>query len=511
MHPERLQPVAPAACRVGDPDVNGKCQEMASERTVDCCHTCRDPLSSTVLRARSGATDSGGCRPLARWGGKICVVNLRTSVIGTNYLGACHAVGMAEFGHETIGVDIDAGRIKRLSAGEATVFEPGLEGLLTEHTTSGRLCFTSDYAEIADWADVHFLCVGTPSLPDGAADLRQVMATASSLAPLLTRPTVVVGKSTVPVGTAAHLQEFFRENSPAGGGVEVAWMPEFLREGHGVADTLHPDRVVFGVQSEATLDLLRRCFARPLADSSAEVVCDLATAELTKAAANAFLATKISFINAMSSMCEVAGGDVAVLADALGLDARIGRQFLDAGLGFGGGCLPKDIQALSARAGQLGVQSLVDLIAQVEAINDGQRDAGVELATRMLGGQVAGCAVAVLGLAFKSGTDDVRNSPSLDVAQRLGDLGARVTVYDPQATVNDPRLAQASSVEEAVDQADLVLHLTDWPEFRELDPVVLATHVAQRLVLDARLKLDPRRWAAAGWEIRQLGRSSAVG
>ena len=437
-------------------------------------------------------------------------MTMRTSVIGTNYLGACHAAGMAEFGHDTVGVDIDSARVKRLSFGESTVFEPGLEALLSEHTGNGLLRFTTDYREIADWADVHFLCVGTPSGPSGAADLSQVWAAARSLAPLLTRPTVVVGKSTVPVGTAADLQEFFIESSPASDGVQVAWMPEFLREGHGITDTLHPDRIVFGVQSEATLEVLRRCFARPLAEGSPEVVCDLATGELTKAAANAFLAMKISFINVMSRMCTASGADVAVLADALGMDSRIGREFLNAGLGFGGGCLPKDIRALSARAGELAVPNLVDLITQVVSINDGQRDAVVELAISLVGGGFSGKKVGVLGVAFKPGTDDIRNSPALYVAHRLHELGAEVTVYDPEATAYGSGLIHALTAEQAVDRADLVLHLTEWPEFRQLDPAHLLTHVGRPVVIDARLKLDSDHWSAAGWEIHQLGRPPSL-
>ena len=288
-------------------------------------------------------------------------MTLRVSVIGTGYLGATHAAGMAEVGHQVVGIDVDPERIAVLAAGRSPIFEDGLEPLLARHTRSGRLRFTTDYRVIADWADVHFLALGTPAGPDGAADLSQLEAAIDSLAPLLTRPTLVVGKSTVPVGTARQLQERLRALAPAGDGVEIAWNPEFLREGFAVEDTLRPDRLVFGVQSAGALEVLEQVYAIPLTEATPVVRCDLATAELIKTAANAFLATKISFINSMAQMCQAAGGDVVLLADALGYDKRIGREFLNAGLGFGGGCLPKDIRALAVRAEELEVGVLAQL------------------------------------------------------------------------------------------------------------------------------------------------------
>jgi UDPglucose 6-dehydrogenase len=438
-------------------------------------------------------------------------VTLRVSVIGTNYLGATHAAGMAEFGHQVIGVDIDADRVKTLNAGQSHIYEVGLEPLLAGHTGSGRLRFTTDYAEIADWADVHFLALGTPSGPGGAADLSQLYAAVDTLAPLLTRPALVVGKSTVPVGTAMALEQRLRALAPAGDGIEVAWNPEFLREAYAVEDTLRPDRLVFGTHSEHALTVLEEIYAIPISDRVPVVCCDIATAELIKVAANSFLATKISFINAMAQMCQAAGGDVTLLADALGYDQRIGREFLNAGLGFGGGCLPKDISALAVTADELGVGVLTGLIRAVEAINDGQRTEVAQLAIDQAGGTVDGKRIAVLGAAFKPGTDDTRNSPALTVADHLHAHGADVRIYDPQARLL-PRegFTQVASVEQAVLGADVVLHLTEWPEFRQLDPEKLGELVKQKVIIDGRLKLHEPTWREAGWKLVQIGRASTL-
>jgi UDPglucose 6-dehydrogenase len=438
-------------------------------------------------------------------------VTLRVSVIGTNYLGATHAAGMAEFGHEVIGVDIDADRVKTLNSGQSHIFEIGLEPLLEKHTASGRLRFTTDYSDIADWADVHFLALGTPSAPGGGADLSQLDAAVDTLGPLLTKPTLVVGKSTVPVGTAVQLERRLRLASPAGDGIEVAWNPEFLREAHAVEDTLAPDRLVFGTHSEQALELLEEIYAIPLTEATPVVRCDIATAELIKVAANAFLATKISFINAMARMCQAAGGDVTLLADAMGYDKRIGREFLNAGLGFGGGCLPKDIAALAVRAEELGVDVLRDFIRSVEAINEGQRTEMAELAIDQVGGDAHGKRIAVLGAAFKPGTDDTRNSPALTVADYLHARGADVRVYDPQAHLpHRDGFIQVSTVEQAVRGADVVLHLTEWPEFRQLDPEQLGKLVAAKIIIDGRLKLHAPTWLSAGWKVVQIGRAGTL-
>lgn len=431
-------------------------------------------------------------------------------MIGTNYLGAAHAAGMAEFGHEVIGVDVVPERVATLNAGRSHFYEEGLEPLLEKHTSSGRLRFTTDHTEIADWADVHFICVGTPQQPSGAADLSQVESVVETLAPLLTRPTLVVGKSTVPVGTAPALRDRLHELAPAGEQVELAWNPEFLREAFAVEDTLRPDRIVLGTESPRALALLHRLYAIPISEETPLVECDLATAELIKVAANAFLATKISFINAMAQMCQAAGGDVELLADALGHDKRIGRAFLNAGLGFGGGCLPKDIRALSARASELGVDVLADLIGSVESINNNQRKEVAELAIEQLGGDVHGCKIAVLGAAFKPGTDDTRNSPALDVAHFLADAGADVHVFDPHARVTRPDLTQAETIPDLFRGAHLVLHLTEWPEFRYLEPAELSPLVANKVLIDARLKLHRPTWQQAGWRVVQLGRAATL-
>ena len=438
-------------------------------------------------------------------------MTLQVGVIGTNYLGAAHAAGMAEFGHTVIGVDIDADRVKTLNSGQSHIFEMGLEPLLERHTASGRMRFTTDYSEIADWADVHFLALGTPSGPGGAADLSQLNAAVDTLAPLLNKPALVVGKSTVPVGTAMQLERRLRAQAPAGDGVEVAWNPEFLREAYAVEDTLRPDRLVFGTHSAEALAMLEEIYALPISDRVPVVRCDIATAELIKVAANSFLATKISFINAMARMCQAAGGDVTLLADAIGYDKRIGREFLNAGLGFGGGCLPKDIAALAVRAEELGVDVLTDFIRSVEAINEGQRTELAELAIDQAGGDVHGKRIAVLGAAFKPGTDDTRNSPALTVADYLHARGAEVRVYDPQARLPQrDGFTQVTTVEQAVRGAEVVLHLTEWPEFRQLDPEQLGELVASRIIIDGRLKLHASTWQNAGWKVVQIGRAGTL-
>jgi UDPglucose 6-dehydrogenase len=436
---------------------------------------------------------------------------LRISVIGTNYLGANTAAGMAEFGFDVIGVEIDEHRLKLLNDGKAPLYEPGLDPLLKKHTDSGRLRFTMDYREVADWADVHFICVGTPQTEGGdAADLSQVNSVVDMLAHLLTRPTLVVGRSTVPVGTSKLIERRFHAEAPAGSGVEIAWQPEFLREAHGVDDTLHPDRLVFGVQSAAAEQQMREVFAKPIAEGSPVVVCNLPTAELVKGGANAFLATKISFINALAEMCDATGADVTQLADALGHDKRIGRGMLNAGPGYGGGCLPKDLRAFMARAGELGVEEVITLLREVDDLNRHRRSRIVDVTHELLGADWVGRNVTVLGAAFKAGTDDVRDSPALDVAGRIQLHGATVTVYDPEAMDNArrvrPTLRYAASAVEACAGAHVVLHLTEWPEFRDLDPVKLKAVVETPLMIDARLSLDPEAYRNAGWTYRAPGR-----
>jgi UDPglucose 6-dehydrogenase len=438
------------------------------------------------------------------------VSSLRLSVIGTSYLGATHAVCMASLGYDVVGVDIDPAKVARLSAGELPFFEPGLEDLLRTTLETGRLRFTVDYAEIAD-ADVHFVCVGTPQeTGEYAADLSYVNTAFATLAPLLTKPCVVVGKSTVPVGTAERLLATLTSAAPAGDGVELVWNPEFLREGFAIEDTLRPDRIVFGVTSANSERVMREVFAPVITTGSPVVITDLATAQLVKVAANAFLATKISFINAMAEVCEATGADVTLLSQALSHDSRIGGRFLNAGLGFGGGCLPKDIRAFMARAGELGVDQALSFLTEVDAINLRRRARMVDLARELLDDTFAYHRVAVLGAAFKPDSDDIRDSPALDVATRISKAGGTVTVYDPIALDNArrdyPDLNYADTAIDAARDADIVLHLTEWQEFRDLDPAVFEGVVARKNIVDGRNALDPARWRGAGWHYRALGR-----
>jgi UDPglucose 6-dehydrogenase len=438
-------------------------------------------------------------------------VVFRLSVIGTGYLGATHAACMAELGYEVIGFDVDEAKIAALRDGRVPFYEPGLAELLTKHVESGRLTFTTDIAKVAAFGDVHFICVGTPQKPGSfAADLTYVHSAFEMLAPLLDRECLVVGKSTVPSGTASVLAKRLRELAPGGSAVELAWNPEFLREGFAVKDTLRPERLVIGVTSPHAERVLREVYT-PLLDLDIPlIVTDYATAELVKVAANSFLATKISFINAMAEVCETTGADVVQLADALALDPRIGGRFLHAGLGFGGGCLPKDIRAFMARAEELGVDQAVAFLREVDAINKRRRARMIDLAREQCAGTFADRTVGVLGAAFKPNSDDIRDSPALDVAETIRRDGARVVVYDPEAIPNArklyPDLAYADSAVGACTGADVVLHLTEWTEFREMDPAVLSDVVAARRIVDGRNALDPVRWRDAGWVYRALGR-----
>ncbi|MBM4538376.1 nucleotide sugar dehydrogenase [Rhodococcus hoagii] len=436
------------------------------------------------------------------------------AVFGTGYLGATHAACMAELGHQVLGVDVDESKLAKLEAGEVPFYEPGLEEVLQRNIAAGRLRFTSSYEEAAQFADIHFIGVGTPQKKgEFAADLVYVDAVVDRLAPLLTRPAVIFGKSTVPVGTAERLGARARALAPVGDDVEVAWNPEFLREGFAVQDTLHPDRVVLGIDRDRegrAEEVAREVYAQLLSEKIPFLVTDLATAELVKTSANAFLATKISFINAMAEVCEAAGADVTVLADAIGHDARIGRRFLNAGVGFGGGCLPKDIRAFMARAGELGADQALTFLREVDAINMRRRTRMVEMAREACGGTLLGTRVAVLGAAFKPESDDVRDSPALNVAGQIQLQGATVTVYDPKAMENSrrlfPTLGYATSIVEAVEGADVVLVLTEWQEFREMRPSKLARAVRRHNIIDGRNCLQSTEWRDAGWVYRGMGR-----
>jgi UDPglucose 6-dehydrogenase len=433
---------------------------------------------------------------------------MKLSVIGTGYLGATHAAAMAALGHDVIGLDVDPAKVDALRQGVVPFHEPGLPELLSEQVDSGRLRFTTDVAEVGEAADIHFLCVGTPQKKgEYAADLRYVDAAVQSLLPHLRAGSLVVGKSTVPVGTAARLAELVDE-----AGTDLVWNPEFLREGFAVEDTLRPDRIVIGSTAERAHKTLLDVYETIVATGTPVILTDLPTAELVKVAANSFLATKISFINAMAEVCEATGADVTRLAEAIGHDERIGRRFLSAGLGFGGGCLPKDIRAFMARAGELGVEQALGFLKQIDEINVRRRARTVDLAREMCGGTLAGMRVAVLGAAFKPNSDDIRDSPALDVALACQQQGAAVRVYDPHAMANAarayPTLAYSDSAVEAACDADVVLHLTEWEEFRTMHPSTLSAVVRERRLVDGRNTLDRELWTREGWSHRALGRPS---
>ncbi len=436
---------------------------------------------------------------------------MHISVIGCGYLGAVHAACMAAIGHDVVGVDVDVAKVEALSQGKAPFFEPGLPELLQEQVASGRLSFTNDMAAIKG-ATVHFVGVGTPQKRgEYAADLTYVDAAVASLIHHLAPGDVVVGKSTVPVGTASRLAALVTEAQPE---ATLVWNPEFLREGHAVQDTLHPDRLVYGLPSgpagQAAGAVLDEVYAPLIAEGIPKVVADYATAELVKVAANSFLATKISFINAMAELCEATGADVTLLADAIGHDERIGRKFLNAGVGFGGGCLPKDIRAFMARAGELGVDQALSFLREVDSINMRRRVRMVDLAREVCGGSISGRRVAVLGAAFKPESDDIRDSPALNVATQMHLQGATVVVTDPEAISNArrawPDLRFADTPEAAAKDADVVVLLTEWRQYRDLDPNAFGEIVAHKRMVDGRNVLDPEAWRAAGWTYRALGR-----
>lgn len=436
------------------------------------------------------------------------------TVIGTGYLGATHAACMAELGHEVLGVDVDEDKISVLQSGKVPFFEPGLPEVLERNIAAGRLGFSTDYNAAAQFANVHFLGVGTPQRRGSyAADMTYVKAVITDLVPKLRGQHVIFGKSTVPVGTAAELQELADGLAPEGTRVEIAWNPEFLREGYAVHDTITPDRIVIGTrESESRAEeLAREIYAQPLAQDTPFIATDLQTAELVKVSANAFLATKISFINAVSEICEIAGADVVALADAIGIDKRIGRKFLGAGLGFGGGCLPKDIRAFMARAGELGADQALTFLREVDAINMRRRDRMVDMSKEAFNGSLLGHRVTVLGCAFKPNSDDVRDSPALSVAGSLSLAGAAVTVYDPEGMENAkkvfPTLDYAADTETALREAELVILATEWQQFKELDPNEAGELVDNKHIIDGRNVLDVAAWSNAGWKIQALGRT----
>ena len=434
---------------------------------------------------------------------------MKLSVIGTGYLGATHAAAMASLGFDVVGVDVDPKKIELLKVGKVPFFEPDLEELLIAEVNSGRLKFTTDFSEARD-CDVHFICVGTPQQQGSlAADMKYVDAALDAIAPHAKTGSLIVGKSTVPVGTAERLSKRLRE---LGSKAELAWNPEFLREGFAVEDTLRPNRLVVGVTSDSAEEILKRAY-KPLLDNNVPWIrADLPTAELVKVAANSFLATKISFINAMAEICEAAGGDVTVLAKAIGYDPRIGSRFLQAGIGFGGGCLPKDIRAFMARSEELGAKQSLEFLREIDSINLRARQRMIDLVRLDLGADLKGKRIAVLGAAFKPDSDDVRDSPALDIAAQVSAAGAEVYVFDPKANSNAklrfPTLNYSNSVEECLSGAEIVLHLTEWKEFRALDPIKVKNLVARPNIIDGRNALDKAAWESAGWHFRGLGRAT---
>ena len=443
---------------------------------------------------------------------------MKVTVIGLGYLGATHAVAMAELGHEVVGIEADPNRLAALQDGKLPFHEPGLDEALTRTLATGRITFQAAHGENTRDADVHFLCVGTPQLAGSyAADTSYLHSAAEALAPYLSSTAVVAGKSTVPVGTAKLLKE--KLSSLTGFDAKLCWNPEFLREGTALEDSLRPDRIVIGAEhGDSHSEQVMRNVYEPImngdsgspAGQTPFLVVDVATSELVKVAANSFLATKISFINAMAEISEAAGADAVALAEAIGMDARIGKLFLRNGIGFGGGCLPKDIRAFMARADELGVGRAVDFLADVDAVNLRRRDRVIELAKHELG-DLSGKRILMLGAAFKPDSDDLRDSPALDVAVRLKALGADVVIHDPISLAGvrsrHPELTAIDDLEAAAASAEIVLVGTEWRQYREIDPVHFGSLVAGKTVIDGRNCLPYHLWQEAGWRVIALGRN----
>ncbi len=434
---------------------------------------------------------------------------MKISVIGTGYLGVTHAAALSSLGFDVVGIDIDSEKISSLKKGVVPFFEPGLQELVEKELQGGRLQFTNDFSDAKD-CEIHFICVGTPQRKDSlAADLQFVDSAIEMIGPVAKSNSLIVGKSTVPVGTAERLAKRLLELNP---NVELAWNPEFLREGFAIEDTLRPNRLVVGVTSDQAEAKLRKVYESLIAAGIPWIRADLPTSEIVKVAANSFLATKISFINAMAEICEVAGGDVTVLAKAIGYDPRIGSKFLQAGIGFGGGCLPKDIRAFMARSEELGAKQSLEFLREIDSINQRARQRVIDLVRLEIGSDLKGKRIAVLGAAFKPDSDDVRDSPALDIAEQIAAAGAVVTVHDPKALGNakrrSPQLTFVDNVETCVKDASCILHLTEWKEYRDLDPVAILKRVKEPVIIDGRNALDRELWEKSGWRFRGLGRTT---
>jgi UDPglucose 6-dehydrogenase len=435
-------------------------------------------------------------------------MTLTLSVVGCGYLGATHAACMSSLGFTVVGVDTDPEKVALLQSGKLPFYEPGLDTLLEQEMKTGRLSFTTDFSAVKD-ADVHFVCVGTPQVKDGlAADLTYVKSAVSAIAPYLKDGSLVVGKSTVPVGTAQALRAELAKIAPQ---ADLAWNPEFLREGFAVEDTLTPNRLVVGVANDRAEEILKEVYEPVIALGTPWIRADLPTSELVKVAANSFLATKISFINAMAEVCEAAGGDVTVLAKAIGYDPRIGNRFLQAGIGFGGGCLPKDIRAFMARAEELGAKQALEFLREIDAINLRARQRVIDIVRNVLSEDLTQYKIAVLGATFKPDSDDVRDSPALDISVQLHAAGAEVVIHDPQgiepARKRFPNLKYSEVIEDAIKDADLILHLTEWKEYRQIDPAAISSLVKGKIIIDGRNMLDRTMWRSAGWKFHALGRT----
>jgi UDPglucose 6-dehydrogenase len=415
---------------------------------------------------------------------------------------------MSSLGFTVVGVDTDPEKVALLQSGKLPFYEPGLDTLLEQEMKTGRLSFTTDFSAVKD-ADVHFVCVGTPQSKDGlAADLTYVKSAVAAIAPHLKDGSLVVGKSTVPVGTAQALRAELAKIAPQ---ADLAWNPEFLREGFAVEDTLTPNRLVVGVANDRAEEILKEVYEPVIALGTPWIRADLPTSELVKVAANSFLATKISFINAMAEVCEAAGGDVTVLAKAIGYDPRIGSRFLQAGIGFGGGCLPKDIRAFMARAEELGAKQALEFLREIDAINLRARQRVIDVVRNELSEDLTQYKIAVLGATFKPDSDDVRDSPALDIAVQLHAAGAEVVIHDPQgiepARKRFPNLDYAPDINDAIKDADLILHLTEWKEYRQIDPAAISSLVKSKIIIDGRNMLDRTMWRNAGWKFHALGRT----
>jgi UDPglucose 6-dehydrogenase len=437
---------------------------------------------------------------------------MRIAMIGTGYVGLVSGACFADFGHHVACVDKDSDKIDGLNAGLMPIWEPGLEALVKANATRGRLNFTTDLAAGVEGAEAVFIAVGTPARRgDGHADLTYVFEAIRELAKVIKPGTVVVTKSTVPVGTGDRISEILAEEGAVG--ISVASNPEFLREGAAIRDFKIPDRIVVGAEDEKAREVLREIY-RPLFLNQAPILfTGRRTAELTKYAANAFLATKISFINEIANLCEAVDADVQDVARGIGLDNRIGPKFLHAGPGYGGSCFPKDTVALLQTASEAGVEQ--QIVSTVVKVNDERKEAMAERVVAALGGSVKGKRVGVLGLAFKPNTDDMREAPSIPLVRRLVECGAKVIAFDPvareQAEKLLPAIEYAPTAEAVADAADALVIVTEWDEFRALDLDELAKRMRGNILVDLRNVWDPKEAERAGFAYVGIGRGKLPG